>query len=263
VAEQDPPKDLVLGAIAELETAIDGVLPKAFPLEPGPVPWHLIATAFLARFADQLRAVAVLMERDLYSEAALVTREIYEYGVTFSWIAVDPASHVERWMENGDRSHLTTLHEAMEKFGVELPKDMDTSTAASLERTLPLQQMARAADDHWSERLPAFRPVTNDAAGLLTFSGMYTALYRILSRPAHGEVEGIDAVAMGLPKQVVVRRERPPHRRANSVSLCISIVGLVLVIYDSYFGGFDPDDLRALTHSLYPKDNAEDPPTDT
>lgn len=237
-------------AIDEIESLIDGVVPLAFPPEQS---WGLVAAAFLARFADQLRAIAILLEQDLRTDALMLVREIYEHAVVFCWIAADPDQRLEQWMDHSARSSVVTLKEAEDLYEISPPAHIDMSNE-DLERLLPLAQLAAEADAHWSAELPAFRPQEKGGGGLLTLRGLYTGLYRTLSRSAHAEVETVDAILRPRPTQWVVSREKADkrHLRSGVLTLSVGLVALAMVVYDHDFGGFDVEVLEQITQSLHP-----------
>lgn len=52
--------------------------------------------------------------------------------------------------------------------------------------------MAKNVDEHWGGRLVGFRPPQKGPGDILTFSGLYVALYRIGSRAAHAQIQSLD-----------------------------------------------------------------------
>ena len=57
-----------------------GVVPKAFQPSGS---WKLLATGFLARFADQLRSMAILIQAHHNADSALLLRGVFESVVMF------------------------------------------------------------------------------------------------------------------------------------------------------------------------------------
>jgi hypothetical protein len=192
-------KEDLLESIGELEALIAARVPRAFV--PPEASWPLVATAFIARFADILRSIALLVDQRQEADALMLVRAAYEHVVMFCWIAADPDTRLEEWVEHSERGRLVQVAEADRLFGVPPPQELDPDDAADLERLRPLAQLAREADDHWSMELAAFRRVERDESGLLTLTGFYTAVYRRISRAAHAEAEFVDAVVEVLPSQ--------------------------------------------------------------
>ena len=143
------------------------------------------------------------------------------------------------------------FEEAERLFDLEPPGDANLDQLPELERLRPLAQLAREADDYWSEELPAFRPVQKGQLGLVTLSGFYTAVYRHLSRAAHAEVETSDPVVRLTEGQLVVTSEERIGRVPDdTLALAIPITSLALVVYAHQFGVLDREAIHRLNQSL-------------
>jgi hypothetical protein len=228
----------LLRAIGEFNEMIADLVPRGF--QP-PYEWKFAATAFMARFGDQLSSMAVLIERHHYTDAALVLRSIYESCVMFCWISADPDARFPLWMDHSERGRSVAINEANERFGIEVPEDeIDrVDRGRDLRRLDGVANLARVADEHWSERIDAFRPIRRGPEGLLTLSGFYTAVYRAISRAAHAEAESIDPVVALRTDHVVITSETKVRRRPFHLGFCISMVGFAMIVYEHQFGGFD------------------------
>lgn len=225
-------------SLAELEGLIGEVVPRAFPAE---ISWRLVSTAFLARLGDMLRSMQILIEGEQHSSALLVLRTIYEHTVIFCWLAIEPETRLQRWIDNSERERGRAFKEAGELFDLPPPEDLDMDQAAGIERFAPLTDMASEADRHWSERLPAFRAPEKGPGGILSLRGLYTAVYRRLSRAAHGEVETMDPVVQVTASQIVVSREETVGRRRwDTLSHAIPLVCFSIVVFNHQHPGQVP-----------------------
>jgi hypothetical protein len=154
--------------------------------------WQIAGPALLLRSARALSAMLELRPGGYEADASALLRIVFENVVTFAWLAINPSEHAPLWVKNDFRQRLAA-HRDLSSVGDDDVVDAESvayfeSYVAQVRGDLPKpQQLARAADDHWHERLPGHPKF--DARG--SFSDMYRVTYRHSSKFAHPTPVGL------------------------------------------------------------------------
>lgn len=78
--------------------------------------WPVCATAALLRMCDTVDSIMTLMGRQKLGDGHALLRSLYEQVVVFPWVAIDPATRLERW-ERASRKEQLKLHNEVLRYG--------------------------------------------------------------------------------------------------------------------------------------------------
>jgi hypothetical protein len=162
----------------------------------------------IMRMADTVEAMLALMHADYPVDGLVLLRALYEEVVGYLWIATNPDTNLLRWIE-GARAWELKMHNDATNYGMEIlsPQEVEACHGA---RMIPdLAQRAAEVDKHWGGRLIGFRPAKNGQEGILTFRGLYVAIYRFASRAAHGQPNSLSPYADAKVYPARVSRSEP------------------------------------------------------
>lgn len=155
------------------------------------------------------------MGRRKLGDARALLRSLYEQVVVFSWVAVDPATRLERW-EGASRKEQLKLHNEMLRYGETIltPKEAGEFAAAP---------------------------------------GLYQSVYRVGSRQTHGTLAALDPYVQGLPRRrqgaAITVRESPEHNMLV-YSLAAPLLGIALLVAARGFAWLDePEILRFINRA--------------
>jgi hypothetical protein len=195
--------------------------------------WHFWATAMLARTASILDSVTALAERGRLADAEVALRTLYVHVTTFCWTAIDPADHVEAWHQNTEAMWRVFSDESEELFGIKVLDDETVADFAS-RRLKSIGQLAQDVDAFWPDHIDAFRrhPETGKKE-ILTFSGLYTAIFRTTSRIAHAEVDSLQANVRAREQELVVSTSEP--KVFGRAGFAVPLAAFALLIYNHFF----------------------------
>ena len=163
---------------SELGALLDEHLPQSFS---GPTDtWQLLGTAMIARMADMVESVVVLMGADRHVDGAVLVRVLYEAVVKFCWISIDPDTNYLRWQEDNDYwEH--RLRRDLHDYELERVTEEELAEYAAARQMPATPDMAIAADRHWGGRIVGFQRYSKGRAGMFTLRGYYAPIYRTLS----------------------------------------------------------------------------------
>ena len=143
--------------------------------------WPVCATAALLRMCDTVDSIMTLMGRQKLGDGRALLRSLYEQVVVFSWVAMDPATRLERW-EGASRKEQLKLHNEALRYGETILTPKEAKEFAAAPGVPATATMARELDEYWPGRVPGL----HEAGGLLSFHGLYQGVYRVGSRQTHG-----------------------------------------------------------------------------
>jgi hypothetical protein len=109
--------------------------------------------------------------------------------------------------------------------------------------------MAKQVDEHWGGRPVGFRAPQKDPADILTFGGLYVALYRIGSRAAHAQIQALDVYSdfLHYPRTVY----RPITEESIWWPIAVPLYAQALLVCHEQLGWPDPDKVRAINNEMY------------
>jgi hypothetical protein len=229
-------------------------LPKRFRREP---PWHSVAAAFVVRMADTVESILTLWdgkdalgsENDL--DMMILLRSLYEQTVVFAWLAIDPQAHMKQWGENERYYHRVLVEEAAE-YGIPCTYEEVTTKGNRLK---PMDQLARAVDEHWGGVLTGFRTAAakgrKQQIDLLTFAGLYLPIYREASTATHATPVSLTPY-MDLDASPRVVRVASGQNYAAWWSMVVPIYTQALIVCNSVLKWPDKQTVLDINNSMYP-----------
>jgi hypothetical protein len=215
----------------DLQELIGERLPRAFPARS--MGWSLWAAGFLARTAAILDSISALVERKRYNDAEVALRTLYVTVTTFCWIAIDPDRHIDIWHEGSEAQWEKFDSEALRNFGKRVLSD-DLAAELSKQQLKKIDQLADDVDAHWPDHIAAFRRHPKKGKGMLTFRGLYTAIFRTASRIAHAEVDSMQANVRVLPTQTIVRIDEPEV--FGRAWMGLPLTAYAVLVFNHHFG---------------------------
>lgn len=237
--------ELIAKANRELLTLVEERLPERFyRTEPF---WRIGLTALVARMAGIVDSLTVLVTTQRQSDSLVLLRVLYEHVITFCWLAIDPEPRVDRWAEHSTAQRLK-LHRDAALFDITLMTDEELMNARDARRLPPLDQRADEVDEYWGPRIRGFR--VNPSGGpkqILAMRGLYTALFRLASRPVHAEVESVDA-CMEVGQRTLVRSERDESLFWSG--LAVPVFTHALLVCNKRLGWPGADEVSAINDTL-------------
>jgi hypothetical protein len=161
--------------------------------------WSLFGAAALLRMSDTVMSIMALMTRHEDGDARTLARSLYEQAVVFAWVAIDPATRLDRWRNQALKDDLARHNEAV-PYGQQLLSAAEIGRAKAAVGLPQVEPMARELDKHWPSRVNGLHP----PGGLLSFHGMYQLLYRVGSRTTHASIEALSPYVQlrGTPRRV-------------------------------------------------------------
>jgi hypothetical protein len=214
----------------EFQELVAERVPRAF----SNASWQFWATAMLARTAAILDSVAALVERGRRADAESALRTLYVHVTTFCWLAVDPDDHVDAWHRNSEAMWGVFSKESDDFFGIKVLDDETVADFAS-EKLKPIQQLAADVDAFWPDHIDAFRrhPVAGKKE-VLTFRGLYTAIFRTTSRFAHAEVDSLQANVRARDQELVVSMNE--SKTFGRAGFALPLSAFALLVYNHHTG---------------------------
>jgi len=166
---------------------------------------QLVAPAFIfAGCTCVLSIFAILkaaLPRNGSQDAFVLLRRLYEYAVTFSWIAIDPAVNTKAWLAHDYKSRLK-MNRELKDLGV--PGIDPTAEAkfqnyiAACPKQMPdLRVRAVEADAHWAGKISTHSRRQPLPVAQISFETLYTNIYRWASTDAHAATGSIHHFVSG------------------------------------------------------------------
>jgi hypothetical protein len=222
--------------VANLVALVDAHMPQAWHAEGDHESWTVAGPALIARAARTASAIFVLRQSGHDSDAAVLLRTLYEYVVTFAWLAADPSpERLLAWVAADYRYRLAAFEEyrSLDVAGLFNQAAVDrfsrrVRVAADRKLSYPnLLQRAQQADERWTQ-------LVNLHAGdgkKYGFTGMYSPIYRMTSGSAHPTPAGIEQFVWTttIPSVVAVAHERPSSTESTfTISAPVLATGLLV-----------------------------------
>lgn len=152
--------------------------------------WGLVGTSIIAKATGTLDSMLGLMPGHRVVDATILLRSLYEGVLVFGWVAIDPVSHLPRWIKK-------TAGEALKADNdwtlIGSPV-LDEENRAYCEQKVGDQavryapnapDMAQQVDVHWSHTYPGIAKLSGEPADVVSFRGMYRHVYRSGSGETH------------------------------------------------------------------------------
>jgi hypothetical protein len=136
------------------------------------------------------------------------------------------------------------------KFGQQVLTKKELAEVQKGKPDLPLIDMAAAVDEHWDGQLIGFRPPRSNPGDLLTFRGLYVAIYRMGSRAAHVEA---DSLGPYLDYDVYPKRVYRSRKDEPSIwwPLAVPLYAHALLVCNEQMNWPDPERVKAINNAMY------------
>lgn len=239
-----PAEDRIERYTGELITYTRSLFPMRF--YKGEKWWTLYTAAAVLRLADISDSVLAHMtpRRDLDASSAL--RSMYELGVTVTWILIDPEARKPLW-EGETQIQQLKLHNDLASFGVPLLNSKELSDAQAAKdahrEPPPLHNRAEESDDYWHTRIEGLHAPGN----LLSFRGLYNAIYRLGSAQTHGTIASLLPYVEQHSNRFVVRQAQPTSGTVP-YALVSPLLAITLTVAASKVEWIDADKVRDLNN---------------
>lgn len=238
------PKDVLPGEdrIDRYAGELVAYLRSLFPMRfyQGEKLWTLQVAAALLRLADMADAVLVHMRARRDQDASAALRSMYELVVTLAWLLIDPVKRLKLWEGEALLQQLK-LHNDLASFGEHLLTNADVKVAQSAKGMPPLTNRAEESDAHWSSRIRGLHAPGH----LLSFRGMYNAIYRLGSQPTHGSIASVMPYIEREPRRFVVRSPSPDNGTLP-YALVSPLLAMTLCVVASEVRWIDDKKVRAI-----------------
>jgi hypothetical protein len=183
-----------------------------------------------------------LMARRKLGDARALLRSLYEQVVVFSWVAVDPATRLERW-EGASRKEQLKLHNETLRYGETILTPKEAEEFAAAPGVPPTATMTHELDKYWPGRISGL----HEAGGLLSFHGLYQSVYRVGSRQTHGTFAALDPYVQGWPRRrqvaaITVRESTEDDMLVYS--LAAPLLGIALLVAARSFAWLDEAEIQ-------------------
>lgn len=162
--------------------------------------WPLAGTAYLTKATGTLESMFFLFgqEEKRAHDATVLLRSLYENILVFSWVGIDPAAHLPRWIKSvcdmgikADDDWKTISVSLLDARNREYAEKKINDKSVKFAPKNP--QMAQAIDDHWHRTYPGHPTMTGTDEDLLTFRGLYRHVYRLGSQAVHQDPRSLNA----------------------------------------------------------------------
>lgn len=248
-----PDEDAVREASSELITLVEGHLPQRFYR--GEHPWKMFGTAIIARMVDTVESMMALMDTGNAIDGLVLLRTLYEQVVIYCWASIDRETNPEPWRLNA-LFQLRKFHDDALTYGAKVLTKKELSAVQKGKPMPPLVDLAAAVDQHWGGRLIGFRSPEGKPSDILTFRGLYVAIYRMGSRATHVEP---DSLAPYLDYDVYPRRVHRATKDDPSVwwPLAVPLFAQALLVCHEQLNWPDPARVKAINNAMYDRHRQE------
>jgi Family of unknown function (DUF5677) len=237
-------------ATDEIATLIEDRLPLQMPPEDM---WQAVAHGFLARGGTLLESVTLQVERGMPGEAQMLLRILFEHVATFCWIGINPEAHIPQWREWADYRSYQIHKYAKERFGIERLTPAQATKAEKAKQPIKLHKLMGGVDEHWSVVSPAFRSYDPAQPDILTFTGVYTAVYSKTSNLVHADPVSVERfMTMPLPGEATIHAREKRSESEDYASFGLAMMGFLLVAFEHHFSWPARDVIDGVTNGLMP-----------
>lgn len=234
----------------EIAALIEVRLPLQMPPEDM---WQAVAHGFLARGGTLLESVTLQVERGMPGEAQMLLRILFEHVVTFCWIGIDPEANMPQWREWADYRRFQAHKYAKERFRIEPLTPAEATKVEKARQPIKLHKLTSAVDEHWSKVSPAFRSYSPPKPDILTFTGVYTALYSKTSNLVHADPTSVERfMTMPLPTEATIHAREKRSESEDHPSFGLAMMGFLLVVFGHHFSWPARDVIDEVTNGLVP-----------
>jgi hypothetical protein len=237
-------------ATDEVAALIEDRLPLQMPPDDM---WPAVAHGFLARGGTLLESVTLQAEQGMPGEAQMLLRILFEHVATFCWLAIDPEPLIEQWREWADYRRYQVHKYAKERFGIEPLTPTKAAKAEKAKQPIKLHKLTSAVDKYWSEVSTAFRSYDPAEPDILTFTGVYTALYSKTSNLVHADIASTERfMTMPLPGEATIHAREKRSESDDHPSFALAMMGFLLIVFEHHFSWPARKVIDGVTNGLTP-----------
>jgi len=249
-----PPPDVSPERLRQATDEIAALIEERLPLQQPPDDmWPSIAHGFLARGGTLLESVTLQVEQGMPGEAQMLLRILFEHVATFCWIGIDPEANIPQWREWADYRRYQVHKNAKKRFGLEPLMAAEAAKAKKAKQPIKLHKLTGAVDQHWSEVSPAFRSYDPAEPSILTFTGVYTAVYSKTSNLVHADPASVERfMTMPLPGKATIHAREKRSESEDYPSFGLAMMGFLLIVFGHHFSWPDREVIDGVTNGLMP-----------
>lgn len=232
-----PDEDRIEHYVGELVAYVRSHFPMRF--YSGEAWWTLYTAAAVLRLADMSESVLAHMADRRDQDASAALRGMYELAVTVTWILIDPEDRKAQW-EGEALIQQLRLHNDLATFGENLLTPSEVTSAEGRTGLPPLTNRAEESDVHWAPRIAGLHAPGH----LLSFRGLYNAIYRLGSQSTHGSIASLLAYIRQEPTRFVVQAPEPTS--ALPYALVSPLLSMTLIVVATGVPWIDEAKVREL-----------------
>ena len=186
-------------------------------------------------------------------EAQMLLRILIEHVATFCWLGIDPKANIPQWREWADYRRYQVYKHAKQRFGIVTMEPAEAAKTRKAKPPIKLHKLTGAVDSHWSEVSPAFRSFDPDEPDVLTFTGVYTAVYSKTSNLVHADPASVERfMTMPLPGEATIHAREKRSESNDYPSFALAMMGFLLVVFAHHFNWPKREVIDGVTNGLMP-----------
>jgi hypothetical protein len=208
--------------------------------------WNVVGPAIIAAATRHLRALESLKSTFPSKVIAYqLLRSLYEYVVTYAWVAADPDGRSRQWLKY-DFNYRLKMDDDFRELGEALLAD-DTREwiDAQLPDVVPMTDVlsrARKADEAWGETLAQLDGYLSE--DLRSFHRLYPLIYRNGSQFTHPSSHVVETFVTRDGNEIVIGEERETDRDPVITGTGVLAAGLAVCVTASPALAVSLDDIR-------------------
>jgi hypothetical protein len=175
-----------------------------------------------------------------------VLRSLFEYLVTFSWIAHDPPERAKRWLK-ADFQQRLSMDDDFAALGTPLLEEAERTEFEGYEPELrqppPVPARAEAVDSEWADVLQELDDRLPEE--FQRFRALYPLIFRNGSQFIHPTTHAVNAFVEGAAPELRVTQERVLQRDLLLIGNGLVALGLAVATYAMPEAGLEIEEVRA------------------
>ena len=228
---------------------VESSLPLAVVSDGSQDHWNVVGPAIITGATRHLRALLALESFRSKVISYQLLRSLFEYVVTYAWIAADPDSRTEEWLKYDFKQRLKADNDFRELGEALLTDEKREWVESQLPEVAPMPDLvsrSRQADEAWAETLDELDEYLPEEHR--RFRRLYPLIYRNASQFTHPSSSSVDAFLTRDGDQLHIGEENRSERDPVLTGTGVLASGLAVAATASGTLGLSVDAVRqALT----------------